>query len=164
MVNFSLLAAEIGPVVWGTRGTNFNGFRVLAALLHVSQVASSQPNFAALNRGRHLCSAGRQSRWALAHILVYAVRTWKVGRLFVSRFLSADNIDRNLSIMSFLGNRQKAARVLVDCEEVSNRFSRKFSQVELSSTTLGLCLALKAESHYAIWFEAGQRPSSNQIA
>jgi len=25
---------------------------------------------AALNRGRHLCSAGRPSRWALAHILV----------------------------------------------------------------------------------------------
>ena len=30
-----------------------------------------QPNFAALNRGRHLCSAGRPSGWALAHILVY---------------------------------------------------------------------------------------------
>ena len=29
-----------------------------------------QPNFAALNRGRRLCSAGRPSRWALAHILV----------------------------------------------------------------------------------------------
>ena len=28
-----------------------------------------QPNFAALNRGRHLCSAGRPSRWELAHIL-----------------------------------------------------------------------------------------------
>ena len=27
-----------------------------------------QPNFAALNRGRHLCLAGRTSRWALAHI------------------------------------------------------------------------------------------------
>jgi len=27
-----------------------------------------QQNFAALNRGRHLCSAGRPSRWALAHI------------------------------------------------------------------------------------------------
>jgi len=37
MVNFSLLAAEIGPVVWGTPA-NFNGFRVLAALLHGSQV------------------------------------------------------------------------------------------------------------------------------
>ena len=30
-----------------------------------------QPNFAALNRGRHLYSAERSSRWALAHILVY---------------------------------------------------------------------------------------------
>jgi len=29
-----------------------------------------QLNFAALNRGRHLCSAGRTSGWALAHILV----------------------------------------------------------------------------------------------
>jgi len=32
MVNFGPLAAEIGPVVWGTQA-NFNGFRVLAALL-----------------------------------------------------------------------------------------------------------------------------------
>jgi len=37
MVNFGLLAAEIGSVVWGTPA-NFNGFRVLAALLHGSQV------------------------------------------------------------------------------------------------------------------------------
>ena len=29
-----------------------------------------QPNCAALNRGRRLCSAGRPSHWALAHILV----------------------------------------------------------------------------------------------
>jgi len=29
-----------------------------------------KPNFAALNRGRHVCSAGRPSRWALAHILL----------------------------------------------------------------------------------------------
>jgi len=33
MVNFGPIAAEIGPVVWGTPA-NFNGFRVLAALLH----------------------------------------------------------------------------------------------------------------------------------
>jgi len=37
MVNFGPLAAEIGPVVWGTPA-NFNGFRVLAALLHGTQV------------------------------------------------------------------------------------------------------------------------------
>jgi len=49
MVNFSPLAAEI-----------------------VSLVSGRQPNFAALNRGRHLYSARRPSRWALAHISSYA--------------------------------------------------------------------------------------------
>jgi len=33
MVNFGLLTAEIGSVVWGTPD-NVSGFRVLAALLH----------------------------------------------------------------------------------------------------------------------------------
>jgi len=37
MVTSGPLVAEIGPVVWGTPA-NFNGFRVLAALLHGSQV------------------------------------------------------------------------------------------------------------------------------
>ena len=32
-----------------------------------------QPNFAALNRGRYQCSAGRPSRWALTHIVVFSV-------------------------------------------------------------------------------------------
>jgi len=39
MVNISPLTAEIGPVVWGTQA-NFNGFHVLAALLHGSQIVS----------------------------------------------------------------------------------------------------------------------------
>jgi len=59
MVNFGPLAAEIISLVWGTLA-NFNGFRVLVALLY-SQTA-------ALNRGRHLYSAWRPSLWALAHI------------------------------------------------------------------------------------------------
>ena len=37
MVNFGLLAAEIGPVVWGTPA-NFNWFLVLAALPHGTPV------------------------------------------------------------------------------------------------------------------------------
>ena len=66
MVNFDPLAAEIVSLVWGTPG-NFNGFRVLAALLHgILVVGVSQT--AALNRGRHQYLAGRPSRWALAHI------------------------------------------------------------------------------------------------
>ena len=37
MANFGLLAAEIGSLVWGALA-NFNGFRLLAALLHGSLV------------------------------------------------------------------------------------------------------------------------------
>ena len=40
MVNFGPLTVEIGSGVWGTPA-NFNGFRVLAALLHGSQVVNS---------------------------------------------------------------------------------------------------------------------------
>jgi len=83
-VNFGQqLAAEIVSLVWGTPA-NFNGFHVLAVLLHGTLVlecravtlpgrethTGRQRNFAALNRGRHLYSVGRPSRWALAHILV----------------------------------------------------------------------------------------------
>jgi len=39
MVNFGQLAAVIVSLVWGTLG-NFNGFRVLAALLHSTLVVS----------------------------------------------------------------------------------------------------------------------------
>ena len=39
-------------------------------LVDARSSSGRQPNFAALNRGRHLCSAGRPWRWALAHILV----------------------------------------------------------------------------------------------
>jgi len=40
MVNFGPLMADISPVVWGT-SANFNGFRVLAALLHGTVVGGS---------------------------------------------------------------------------------------------------------------------------
>jgi len=70
MVNFGLLTAEISWRVWGTP-TNFNGFRILAAQRYCAHSSSGrQPNFVALNRGRHLNSAERPSRCALAHILV----------------------------------------------------------------------------------------------
>jgi len=52
MVNFGLLTAEICWRVWGTPA-NFNGFRVLAALLHGTLVVGVS-QAAALNRGRHL--------------------------------------------------------------------------------------------------------------
>jgi len=67
MVNFGVLAAEILSLVWGIPA-NFNGFCVLAALLHGTLVVGVSQT-AAFNRGRrHLYSAGRPSGWALAHI------------------------------------------------------------------------------------------------
>jgi len=63
MVNFGLVAADICWRVWGIPA-NFNGSRVLAALLHDTLSSGRQPNFAALSRGRHLYSAWRPSRWA----------------------------------------------------------------------------------------------------
>ena len=86
MVNFGPLAAEIGPVVWGIPA-NFNGFRVLASLLHNTPVLGVSQT-AALNRGRHLYSAGRPSRWALAHILVLLL-------LLSSSFFSSPNLSRH---------------------------------------------------------------------
>ena len=76
LLQMSLQYGELRPT---------NGWDRLAGLGHaiifqrVSRLGSvtarqsssgRQPNFAALNRGRHVCSAGRPSRWALAHILV----------------------------------------------------------------------------------------------
>ena len=77
MVNFGLLAAEIVSLVWGTPA-NFNGFGVLAALLHGTLVVGVSQT-AALNRGRHLYSAGRASRWALAHISSCTLKTTSDG-------------------------------------------------------------------------------------
>jgi len=64
MVNFGRLADEIVSLVWGTPA-NFNGSRVLAALLHGTLVLGVSETFAALNRGRHLYLAGWPSCWPL---------------------------------------------------------------------------------------------------
>jgi len=60
MVNLGPLAAEIVSLVWGNPG-NFNGFRVLAALLRGTLVVGLvERQTAAFNRGRHLYTAGRR--------------------------------------------------------------------------------------------------------
>jgi len=67
MVNFGPLAAEIISLGHPCK------FQLVSRLGSVTAryySSGREPNFAALNRGRHLCSAGQPSRWALAHILV----------------------------------------------------------------------------------------------
>jgi len=79
------LAAEILSLVWGTPG-NFNGFRVLAALLHGTLVVGVSQT-AALNRGRHLYSARRPSHWALVHIS--SCSSFKMRMRFVAQACSS---------------------------------------------------------------------------
>jgi len=50
MVNFGPLAAEIVSLVWGTPG-NFNGFRVLAALMHGTLVVGVSQTLRRLTEG-----------------------------------------------------------------------------------------------------------------
>jgi len=67
MVNFGILTAEI---CWRVLGhpCKFQRVSRLGSVTARRSSSGRQPNFAALNRGRHLYSAGRPSRWALAHI------------------------------------------------------------------------------------------------
>ena len=70
MVNFGLLTAEIRSGVWGMHPSKFQRVSRLGSVTARHSSSGRQPNFGALNRGCHLYSAGRPSRWALAHILV----------------------------------------------------------------------------------------------
>jgi len=104
MVNFGPLAAEIVSLVWGTPA-NFNGFRVLAALLHANLLVGASQT-AALNRGRHLYLAWRPSHWALAHISSLHCFLWSpygigqiiiflpCGFFYLISFFSSPNLSR----------------------------------------------------------------------
>jgi len=52
MANFGPLAAEIVSLVWGTQA-NFNGFRVLAALLHSQTAALNIESATCIRQGSH---------------------------------------------------------------------------------------------------------------
>ena len=70
MVNFGPLAADIVSLVWGGHPNLFQRVSRLGSVIARHSSSGRQPDFAALNRGRHLYSAGRPSRWALAHVLI----------------------------------------------------------------------------------------------
>ena len=104
MVNFGLLTAEICSWVWGMPAT-LNGFHVFGSVTARHSSSGRQPNFAALNRGRHLYSAGRPSRWALAHILVLTmyciVLTTDIGVTGVASLLPTQLLDQQVILGCF---------------------------------------------------------------
>jgi len=129
IVNFGPLAAEIGLPVWGTPA-NFNGFHDLPALLHGSQVVSVNQT-ASLNRQRHLCSAERPSRWALAHILE------EVYTIFVAPWLGSD----------YTGWPKKFGTIILYTLTLPNinRFSKSFTN--RIRTKFVIILSLKIPPH-----------------
>jgi len=62
MVNVGPLAAEIGPVVWGTPA-NFNGFPVLAALLHGTLVVGARQTLRRLTESATYIRRGGHHVW-----------------------------------------------------------------------------------------------------
>jgi len=62
MVNFGPLLASLG------HPCKFQWVSSLGSVTACHSSSEHQPNFASLNRGRHLYLAGRPSRWALAYI------------------------------------------------------------------------------------------------
>jgi len=68
LVNVGPLMAVIGSGVWDP--CKFQRVSHLRSVTARHSSSGRQPNFAALNRRCHVYSAGRPSRWALAHILV----------------------------------------------------------------------------------------------
>ena len=97
-----------------------------------------QPNIAALNRRRHLYSAGRPSRWALAHILVVHIMFTDVAAVssllllcpyyccFITRFkLERETYFRRLDIYVH-------ARVLLNWMFRTNCKWRRFHSVAIN--------------------------------
>ena len=67
----------------------FQRVSLLGSVTARQSSSERQPNSAALNRGRHLCSAGRPSRWALAHISSFtSICTLTLVLLLVTYFLN----------------------------------------------------------------------------
>jgi len=73
IVNFGPLKRLRSVGEFETAASKFQRVSRLGSVTARHSSSGRQLNFAALNRGRHLYSAGRPSRWALAHILVIII-------------------------------------------------------------------------------------------
>ena len=97
MVNFGPIAAEIVLLVWGTP-PNFNGFRVLAALLHDTLVVGVSQTLRRWTEGAAYIRQGGHhvGHWPTFLVYYYTVlyrelaNSWSVGAWFVQRMILDD--------------------------------------------------------------------------
>jgi len=119
MVNFGPLAAEIGPVVWGIPA-NFNGFCVLAALLHSTVVVGFSHT---LRRWTEGATYIRQGGHHIGHWLTFLIRL--ICHCFMQEYVHL-NVFSNISLKDIFCSR--SVRFLLD-----NRF---LSDVNTSAVIL----------------------------
>jgi len=80
-----------------------------------------QPKFAALNRGRHPCSAGRPSRWALAHIPVSNYFDHLFAYLLIfDRPVDEGHLNINNNLITTTSSISVAAAVLIMSHMISS--------------------------------------------
>jgi len=113
MVNFGLLAAEICWWVWGTPG-NFNGFRILAALLHGTLVVTISQTLRRWTHGAiYIWQGGHQvEHWPTFLVLCcvltkYCSITW--CDLF-SNYCNSFSIGHNFNELEMWANAQRDGR------------------------------------------------------
>jgi len=82
MANLGSLEAEIGPVVWSTPA-NFNGFRVLAALLHGTLVVGVSQTLRRCTEGVTYIRQGDHHVGDWPTFLLYIVQN-RIGNSFIS--------------------------------------------------------------------------------
>jgi len=80
MVNFGPLAAEIGPVIWGTPA-NINSFRVLAALLHGTVVVGVSLTLRRWTEGAtYIRQGGHHGHWPTFLVLSFFFSSPNISR------------------------------------------------------------------------------------
>ena len=118
-----------------------------------------QPNFAASNRGRHLYSTGRPSRWAFAHICSFINICFKPlfqkMRDADSCFLISQERDNLVVTLTFFGVRstvrnpkhKQISSSIIDSLQLTDKTVYVFRGVITRSQKIGWTMWNRAESH-----------------
>jgi len=123
MVNLGPLAAEIGSGVWAPLQIS-TGSR-LGSITARHSSSGRQPNFAALNRGRHLYLAGRPSHWVLAHISSFSFYLWDAASNFSQQRMAKNVLMCHYEITHSLHHNCTAAVSIMQCATMSRADIRK---------------------------------------
>ena len=136
--------------------SKFQRLSLLGSVTARHSSSGRQPNFAALNRERHLYSAGRPSRWAfLAHILVWLVEwpsAWYIRVKQQYHRAVCDRIGGTLSWSTYSMSSWLLARV----------FWRPIVIVSRTLRDSSTCRALRPSTNTSFWLSLSELKPAHQ--